>query len=361
MSCPRFFLILCTILLLGWNPLTPAAAQGEGMQIRITQVDDSNFPQVTVYISITGADGEPVGTEASLIQLFEDGSLIHPDKVLGAGETRPLTTLLIMDVSGSMANGGKLETAKVAASAYVAKMKPADKIGLITFNTQVTIAQSITGNQHKLDKAIESLKAKGDTAMYDALLKAVDVLQGKTGRKAIIVLTDGLDNRSTAKEKDVIGAVGPGGLSISTIGLGDPAAGGTNDGLDEAGLSALAEQAGGLYSFAADISSLQSIYESYGRALHSEYVITYSSPSVLRDGLDRNLTVSLGEAGVPGITEYNPGGVLPEVSDKNWPLFGGTLAGLVVLAFLPGIANQFSGLGEKHTRKVLKQPRVKLK
>ncbi len=362
MSRSRIFLTLCAALLLTLTPLSPAAAQDEGLQIRITQVDNSNFPQVTVYVSVTGADGEPVGVAPNLIQLFENGVLVQPEQVLGSGEAGPLTTLLVMDVSGSMYNGGKLEAAKAAAKAYVAQMRPGDETGLITFNTQVLVAQPITSDHAALEAAIDLLDARNDTAMYDALAKAVEVLQGETGRKAIIVLTDGLDNSSSVSADEVVSAVGPGGLSISTIGLGDPAAGGTNYGLDEAGLRSLAERAGGLYAFAADAASLQTIYESYGRAMQSEYAITYTSPSALRDGVNRALTVSLGETGASADTAYNPGGVLPEVSSKNWTLFGGALAGLVALAFLPGILRLFARSGGKKPGKKSKQKfRVKLK
>jgi VWFA-related protein len=362
MSRSRIFLTLCAALLLALTPFASAAAQDEGLQIRITQVDNSNFPQVTVYVSVTDANGEPVGVAPNLIQLFENGVLVQPEQVLGSGEAGPLTTLLVMDVSGSMYNGGKLEAAKAAAKAYVAQMRPGDETGLITFNTQVIVAQPITSDRAALETAINSLDARDDTAMYDALAKAVEVLQGESGRKAIIVLTDGLDNSSHVSAEDVIGAVGPGGLSISTIGLGDPEAGGTNYGLDEAGLRSLAERASGLYAFATDASSLQAIYESYGRALQSEYAITYTSPSTLRDGVNRTLIVSLGETGISADTDYNPGGVLPEVASKNWTLFGGALVGLIALAFLPGIIGLFARLGEKKPGKRGKQKfRIKLK
>lgn len=350
------------VLLLAGRPQTSTAAQDGGLIIRITQVDNSEFPKVTVYISISGADGEPIRVEADRIQLYEDGVLIHPDEVRGAGETRPLTTLLIMDVSGSMLNGGKLEIAKVAASAYVAKMQPKDQVGLISFNTQVNIEQEITENQQMLHEAIGKLQAQGDTAMHDALLKAVKIIEGEKGRKAILVLTDGLDNRSTASSKDVIAAVGPGGLSISTIGLGDPAAGRSNDGLDELGLRSLAEQAGGQYSFASDTVSLQAIYELTERTLHSEYAITYTSPTALRDGVNRNLTIALDETRLPAVASYNPGGVLPEVADNNWTLFGGAMAVLVVLGVFPGIIRQFSEMrAKKQVKNTTKMSRIKLK
>lgn len=255
MSSRYLFLTLCTILFLTFAPMNSANAQDDTLQIRITQVDNSMFPQVTVYISVTYNDGEPVGVDPNQIQIWEDGVAVKPQLTFGAGESGSLTTLLVMDISGSMYNGGKLEAAKVAAHAYVTQMRPGDKAGLITFNTKVTYVQPITSDQDALDLAISDLAAKSDTAMYDALLKAVDVLQLETGRKAIIVLTDGLDNRSKVTAEDVLSAIGPGGLSISTIGLGDPASFGTNFGVDEEGLTSLSERAGGVFGYAQDATS----------------------------------------------------------------------------------------------------------
>jgi len=360
MNTRHILLTLCMILLLAFAPLHPAVAQDETPQIRITQVDNSNFPQVTVYVSVTNAAGEPVGVNPDQIQLLENGVPVQPQQALGSGETGPLTTILVMDISGSMNNGGKLEAAKTAARAYVAQMRPDDRAGLITFNTQVTYAQPITSDHATLDLAIDNLEASDDTAMYDALAKAADVLQAESGRKAIIVLTDGLDNRSQVTAEDVISAVGPGGLSISTIGLGDPAELGTNFGVDEAALNSLAERAGGVFGYAQDAASLQSLYETYGRVLQSEYTITYTSPSTLRDGVNRTLTVSLGTTdGVTANAQYNPGGVLPEVSGRPWLLFGSVLGGLVLLVILPGIIGFIVSKGGKKTRG--KKSRVTLK
>jgi Mg-chelatase subunit ChlD len=56
--------------------------------------------------------------------------------VRGLGTSDPLTTLLVIDVSGSMARAGKLEAAKAAASAYVNQMRPGDRAGLLAFATQ---------------------------------------------------------------------------------------------------------------------------------------------------------------------------------------------------------------------------------
>ena len=328
-------------LLLALAPLRAAGAQDAGAQIRITQVDNSKFPQVTVYVSVTDANGEPLAVDPGQIQISENGAVMQPDQTSGSGDIGPLTTLLVMDVSGSMNNAGKLSAAKAAAQAYVDQMRPGDQAGLLVFNTKVTYVQTITTDHAALSQAINSLKAKNDTAMFDALAQANQILQDYPGRKAIIVLTDGLDNQSKKTSDQVIQAIGTSGLSISTIGLGNPDSAGPYFGLDESALKSLAEQAGGMYSYANNQADLSKLYELYGRALQSEYRITYTSPLTLRDGLGRTLIVSLGGT-ASAKTKYNPGGVLPEVaSPASWTIFLVILAILVILLFVPGVISRF--------------------
>jgi VWFA-related protein len=336
---------LVLALLVAFAPLQGALAQAqdETPQIRITQVDNSQFPKVTLYVSVTNAAGEPVGVDPNQIQILENGKLITPETVSGEGDIGPLTTMLVMDISGSMLNVGKLDSAKAAANAYIEQMRPSDQAGLMAFNTSVEYVQPITNDHATLEAAISSLKAHDDPAMYDALDQAVSLLKGIPGRKAIIVLTDGLDNVSKFTAEQVIQAIGPGGLSISTIGLGDPGQLGDNSGLDEAGLRSLADRAGGVYGYANDPDSLRALYELYSRALQSEYTITYTSPLTLRDGANRTLTVQLSEVAnsAPAQAKYNPGGVLPEVAQNvSWPVFGLILGGLLILFFVPGLFNR---------------------
>lgn len=351
-------------LLLAFAPLQTAFAQDEGAHIRITQVDNSRSPQITVYISVTNAAGEPLGVDPNQIQIFENDQLMQPGQISGSGEIGPLTTLLVMDVSGSMFNAGKLTEAKAAAQAYVEQMRPGDQAGLLTFNTDVTYLQAITTDRAALVRAINSLDTGGDTSMFDALDQAAQLLQDVPGRKAIIVLTDGLDNRSTHTADEVIQAIGAGGLSISTIGLGNPTKPWNTSGLDEAILQSLAARAGGVYGYANDPVALRGLYEQYGRALQSEYSLTYTTSSTLRDGLSRTLTVSLsGSASTQA--SYNPGGVLPEVSHgASWPVFIAILVVLVGLLFVPVLAGRIrsfaSAKGGKNAAGK-QRPHIKLK
>ncbi len=340
--------------------------------LRITQVDTSHFPQVMVYVSAMDSNGDPVPVNPANLVLRENDQKVTTDLVSGEGDSGQLTTMLVIDISGSMNAGGKLSMAKKVAGEYIAQMRSNDQAGIIAFNNKVNLVQSVTTEHNVLQSAIDYLKAGNDTAMYDALMKATDELNSLSGRKAIIVLTDGLDNQSKNSPTDVLNSIGKSGLSISTIGLGDPGQStGNMTALDEKTLSALAEKAGGSYGLATNQESLQQIYEKYGRALKSEYAITYTSQSKLRDGINRSLSVSLEEGGIATWsgavkTQYNPGGLVPEVaSASSWPIFFGLLAILAILLFLPMIIRMVKRMiPQKEAAPIMpvqKPTRVKLK
>lgn len=345
------------IILSLWSSATVLAQDNNGTQIKITQVDNSKFPQVTVFVSVTNAAGEPVDVDPATIQISENGQVMQPSNLNGGnqGGVGPLTTLLVIDVSGSMDKAGKIDAAKSAAKAYIDQMRAGDQAGLIAYNTQVNYVQPLTQDHAVLTTAVDGLKTGGDTAMYNAVITGEDTLKDVSGRKAIIVLTDGLDNHSTHNADDVIAGIGKSGLSISTIGLGDPTTK-SQQGLDETGLKSLSQKAGGGYSFAGDPESLTALFQKYGRTLQSEYAFTYISPSTLHDGVNRNISVSMNGAAVTTAGKYNPGGVLPEVPAQSWLLFGGILAGLLILLIIPMLI----GLGSKAVGGGRKKGRIKL-
>jgi Ca-activated chloride channel family protein len=316
-----------------------SGSNDEQAQVRITQVDTSGFPQVKVYVSVTDARGEPLGVDPERIVLQENGNAVPIDDVRAMGEAEPLSTLLVIDVSGSMNEIGKLQAAKEAARSYVGQMREADQAGVIAFNTKVRVVQPLTHDRQALAGAIDSLQASDDTALYDGVAAGIEALDEAEGRRAILVLSDGMDNSSQITPEQALAGIGPAGLSISTIGLGDPArAPGEWAGLDVETLRQLAEQAGGSYSAVSDAEALRALYLRLGRELQSEFVVSYTSPSKLRDGVDRSLSVSLAEVNAPSPAqaEYNPGGLVPEVPQPApWPVFLGALAVLAALVVIP--------------------------
>jgi VWFA-related protein len=329
-------------LLMGFAAV-PAAAQQDGGSrpaIELTQVDTSHFPQVTVFVSVLDAQGKPVGVNPSQLRLSENGQLVPNNQVEAIGPVQALNTLLVFDVSGSMNKGDKLETARQAARAFIDQMRPGDRVGLLSFDTQVDYVQSLTDDRQALLAAVDSLHGIRDTAMYDALGQAVDILGQVSGRDAVLVLTDGMDNKSQLTLDDVLRRIAPTGLTISTVGLGDPGQLHVSmAGLDAPALQKLAGRTGGQYAYANDRRALSELYRGFSLAMHSEYAISYTSPSALRDGVARNISVSLlGAAPAQAEGAFNPGGLIPEVErPAPWWAFGLLLLGLIALLFLPAL------------------------
>jgi VWFA-related protein len=360
------FLVVSLILTSAARPVAIPDRQ-EKIILQITQVDTSEFPVVHVYVSVRDEKGEPLPINPGRLVLKENGKPINAQDIKGTAVVNDLTSLLVLDNSGSMNFAGKLEAAKSAAKDYVNQLRTQDKAGIITFNTKVNLVSPITLDHSLLTKAIDKIQARDDTAMYDALIKAIDTLNPLPGRKAIIVLTDGLDNKSQSTPEQVLRSIGYSGLSISTIGLGIVPEGDTQPdeykGLDQTALTMLAEKAGGRYGFVEDKQALAELYDQMRRALQSELVITYTTPQKLRDGVSRSLTVELADdltgAGLAGQKQFNPGGLVPEVSKPiSWVTFGLIFLVLMVLLFIPWILSTFSGLKEKTQKK--KKSRIKL-
>jgi von Willebrand factor type A domain-containing protein len=200
------------------------------------------------------------------------------------------------------------------------------------------VLQPLTNDQNALKQAIAGITAQGDTAMYDALASSEDLLSNTQGRRAIILLSDGIDNYSRRTANDLLNGIQSAGLSIYTIGLGNPAAGNfTEAGIDETALRALADQSRGQYSYTPDPQTLSTLYGSISRELQNEYRLTYVSSNALRDGVERNIEVRANGADSTDAV-YNPGGLIPETAESlAWPIFGGILIMLLGLLFLPDV------------------------
>lgn len=359
----RSFLILPLLAALIFMPACQAAPKVESSGdyvLQITQIDTTQFPLVNVYVSVRDSAGEPQVINTGKLQLLENGQPVNNQSIQGAGEVGPLTTMLLIDNSGSMNFVGKLDSAKAVAKEYLDQMRPGDQAGVIAFNTKVNVIQDITADREVLAKAIDSIKASNDTAVYEALSTAIGILNPLPGRKAIIVMTDGMDNSSKTTPEEALGSIGFGGLSISSVGFGQMPEGEEQaddyKGIDEATLRMIAESAGGQYGFAEDKAQLSAVYDQMRRSLQSEAVISYVTPLSLRDGVQRALTVTLSDRfiGVGGEskTSFNPGGLVPEVAKPaSWVTFGIILAILVLLLFIPVVINAFSN----------KEPRKKKK
>ena len=365
----KYFLLI--ILLLGGSIMASCAQQAEtavananDVVLQITQVDTSEFPLVHVYVSARDGAGNSIPVPVTDIELLENGSPVQDTAIQGMDEVSSFTSLLLIDNSGSMNFSEKLTSAKEAASAYIDQMRPADAAGIISFNTRVETIQEITTDEEALKSGLMNIQARDDTAMWDALMTSIEMLNPLGGRKAIILLTDGMDNQSITDPNSLLTAIGESGLSISTIGFGTKPEGDTTpdeyEGIDETTLRDLAQDAGGMYGYAEDPETLMSLYNSIRQSLQSEVVISYITPQTLRDGVKRSLSVHLSGAWQTRVSgsssSYNPGGLIPEVPEPgNWNIFVVLFVILLIILVVPLL------LYRSKTKKKKKRIRIVLK
>lgn len=312
-------------------------AQGP-VNITVTQVDQSRFPQVDVYVSATDANGNPVrNISPTAFKLQENGQELGLIGASRAGEQGSVSTILIVDHSGSMSAAGKMAGAKQAASTFVNLMRPGDKTALIQFDTEIDMLQSFTDDKNALLGAIQKIAPRGNTALYDSINQAAKYFETTQGRKAIIVVTDGMDTASKTGREAIVQRASNAGFSLYMIGLGAKgAAYGSQDGIDESILREIATASYGAYYYRPDANQLNDLYQQLSLLIQNEYKLTYMSPNALRDGVKRNLVVTA--PGAVGIrADFNPGGVIPEVESQSisWLLFIVALLLLLGLFFAP--------------------------
>ncbi|HJN18269.1 MAG TPA: VWA domain-containing protein [Armatimonadota bacterium] len=172
---------------------------------------------------------------------------------------------VVIDRSGSMSTattpGGpsRMDASKEAAKVMVGLMGPDDRAEIISFNSTVTVDQPFTSDKGLLIAAIDALSTGGSTAVWDAGQKGIDdlITDGRADApaavaKAVILLTDGVDNRSTATRDSLIAAAVAAGFPIYTIGLGT--------GVVTTDLEKVADDTGGLFLATSDVSTLTAAF-----------------------------------------------------------------------------------------------------
>jgi len=217
-------------------------------------------------------------------------------------DTNSVSVVLLLDTSTS----GKSELKKIkeAAEDFTQELSRGDRVSLITFDDQIRLLQDWTDDLRKVRRAIGRIKPGLRTALYDAMFVAAqEQLKGIDGRKAIILLTDCLNNDSSVGFKDASLAVVQSQASLYVVSkttivreqakheqrvvmltdiyrrlFGDD-----ENYIDEffkrreTEMTELAERTGGRCFFPADYGQIKGVYAEVARELKSKYYLTYVS------------------------------------------------------------------------------------
>jgi len=208
-------------------------------------------------------------------------------------EDVPVSLGLVIDNSGSMRT--KRERVNKAAMTFAKTCNPNDEIFLINFNDQVYIDQDFTKNRDDLTDALDTLDARGGTALHDAIYLSLEhIREGKEDKKALLVISDGEDRDSRYKFDTVLEFARESHASIYVIGLFDKEGERSRAQKKAAkNLKDLAEETGGKYFFPESADEVEALCTQVAHEIRNQYTLGYKPTNTHRDGTWRTVSVKL--------------------------------------------------------------------
>ncbi|HEV2645108.1 MAG TPA: VWA domain-containing protein [Acidobacteriaceae bacterium] len=210
-----------------------------------------------------------------------------------SSEDAPLTIGIVFDLSGSMSS--KFIRARKALQEFLRTSNPQDEFFVVGFNDRPAIIVDYTSDPDDVEARMVMLKPENRTALIDAVYLGIDHLrQAKYDRKALLIISDGGDNRSRYTQGELRRVVRESDVQIYSIGIFDASAATAEEEMGPQLLTEICEMTGGrLFNVGSDISDLQDIASRISSELRNEYVIGYTPSNVKHDGNWRKLKVVL--------------------------------------------------------------------
>lgn len=224
--------------------------------------------------------------------LYEDG---QPQEIINfARETDlPLTLAMLVDTSDSVTPKLKF-IQDTATSFFQTVLRDRDRAMLVEFDSSVTLLQDFTNDPNKMARQIRKLQAAGGTALYDAIAMTCDEkLIRETGRKAIIIVSDGEDFSSRTDLRQALEMALRAESTIFSISISKGGLFGTGDDTEEGDriLRQLAQETGGKVFFPIQAEDLDEAFRQINQELRSQYNLGYLSTSPRRDGSYRKIEI----------------------------------------------------------------------
>ena len=283
-------LALAAILAAGWS--------GAGDRPGPAPVFPTRLEEVHLTVSVRDATGRLVSNLKSddftvlengrpqHVQLF--GRAVEP----GQEEALALDLGLLMDTSASMLQ--QLKLSQEAAVRFLESIPRARDLVTIFFDDDIRLSRYNSENQQGLFGRIAEAKGGGDTALYDAISVYLSRVQDASGRKVLVLFTDGEDTRSALGLGEVLQIIRSSGVTIYPIAFTSGFAPGSARALrSKSVLEQMAELTGGAVFTPRSSKDLSGIYTRILQELQAQYVLGYVSDDPARDGKFRRLKVDV--------------------------------------------------------------------
>ena len=237
--------------------------------LTVTETVDVDVVQVTAVV--LDGDGRFVrGLRREDFRVYDDGK---PQPISHfVAENIPLELVAAIDVSSSM--GDALGTVKDAAKRFLTALAPADQVTVLAFNENIfTLARRATEPAART-RAVDRMAPWGGTALYDVIIKAIEILGRQSGRRAIVLFSDGDDQSSHATLEAAIRATEGSDATIYAIGQGRAVEAPALQAL----MKRIASVSGGRAFFSGDVARLDAVFSDILEDLRNQYLLSYPAP-----------------------------------------------------------------------------------
>jgi len=247
---------------------------------------------VNILCTVQSKQGQLINTlNKNDFLLKEDGmtqKIIHFSREV----TLPLTLAVLIDTSPSVQNILSLEQ-QTAVEFLKSVLSKQDLAMLMNFDRSVSLIQDFTTSVRHLEKAIYSVSIGGGTSLHDAIFLASDEkLKFETGRKAIILISDGADTTSKLKRRDAIEAAQRADTIIYSISNRVGGFFGANRG-SPGTLKRYARATGGTAFFPNKPQNFKKAFDAIEKELRSQYLLSYQSSNRNQNGKYRSIKIRL--------------------------------------------------------------------
>jgi VWFA-related protein len=254
---------------------------------------------VLLPVRVTDKRGTFVaGLKLQDFQVYEDRQL-QELTVFEEGDT-PVTVGLVVDHSRSM--GPKLRDVIAAVSSFAHSSNPQDEMFVVDFNDDVLIelmkGKAFSNDPKELEEALSAVKARGRTALYDAVSEGLHHLQyGHLGKKALVIISDGGDNASHLKYSQVLAQARQSQTLIYAIAL----VGAEDKEENPKLLRRLCKDTGGIAYFPKEGESVAQVSMAIARDLREQYTLGYKPQNLQRVDAFRKIEVKVTAQGHGGL------------------------------------------------------------
>lgn len=252
---------------------------------------------VLVPLSVRTRRGFVADLEPRDVRLFADGEPV----TLGSferGAKAPLELVLLQDLSGSMALGGKLAASRQAASCFLDRLRPGDRYALASFaGRRLTVEVPFTADLTAGREAAEAWRPYGVTALHDAVARLPGIRATGQAAGAAVLITDGAENASRIDPNEAREIVRRAQLPVYVLSLARRRTESPQDRGDYASiLRRLAAASGGRYLPIEPATALQTACRSVVEELRSRYVLGF--PTAGDESRWRKLDIEVDRRGV---------------------------------------------------------------